>query len=153
MTVGAQVSVSCWGSSGCLAVGYGAMKWNGTKWSAIVEPAATVESVACTSSTFCLDVGQNGSQRAAAWRWNGSSWKTLTAVNPASTDDVLYSVKCASATSCEAVGTHGSGPPDTWLLVEPWNGICWSRQSTTGAPGASSRSYTGRGRRFPGMEP
>ena len=130
-----QLSVSCWSSSGCLSVGGTAMRWNGTAWKAIIKPTGLLKSVACTSATFCLAVGQNNYERAATWKWNGSGWKSLTTYNPASTDNVLYAVKCASATSCEAVGAHGYGSNDrTWPLAEHWNGTSWSHQSTTGAP-------------------
>ena len=134
-SVDTQLSVSCWSSSGCLSVGSGAMRWNGTACSAIAKPTGTVESVACTSSTYCLAVGENTSSRAAAWKWNGSSWKTLAAYNPGSTVNILFAIRCASASSCEAVGTHGNGSNSgTWPLAEHWNGRSWSHQSTTGAP-------------------
>lgn len=152
-TVGAQVAVSCSGSSACVAVGShaagspSAMRWNGSTWSALPVPslAASLNGVSCVAATYCMAVGQTTGQRAGAWLWNGSTWAARTAYNPKSTDNTLNAIRCAAKTSCEAVGSHGnisSGSLITYPLAEFWNGRAWTRQSTYGAPTGSLASVS-----------
>ncbi|MHB8263478.1 MAG: protease pro-enzyme activation domain-containing protein [Acidimicrobiales bacterium] len=148
--------VSCTSSSFCAVVDESgdALTWNGSSWSNPVSidsaNAGGLYGVSCTSTTFCMAVG-NG-----AVTWNGSSWSQpvsssadgpvscrspsfCVAVNfngdaltwngsswsnPVSVDPNgggLYSVSCASTTFCAAADAHGN--------VVTYNGSSWSAPS------------------------
>ena len=125
------LSVSCVTPTFCAAVGGwgpGANQssvmelWNGTSWT-ISSPTqglvnnlvSQLNGVSCTSTTFCVAVGDNGTTV-----WNGSSWQ----VGPA-LSGVYTSVSCVSPSSCTAVGnlfgqTHS---------VATYNGSSWTAGS------------------------
>ncbi len=139
-------SISCTGSSFCMAVGgysecnyyclYGehttyptlAEVWNGTMWSIVPSPgtaAGGLSDVSCTSSTFCMAVGESGPNTLAE-NWDGTAWSIVASPN-ANNENSLSSVSCSSPTSCEALGEDSVTlePPDMGL-AESWDGTSWS---------------------------
>ena len=94
-------------------------------WSIIPSPATgTLNSVSCTSSTFCIAVGTEIES------WDGTAWTVVPSPSPSgSTGSGFYGVSCLSATNCTAVGysyngTDGSANYQT--LIESWDGTAWS---------------------------
>ena len=137
--------VSCTSRMFCVAVGYHVTKkgvsktlvesWNGTTWSIVSAPdkgsgANTLNGVSCTSSTFCVAVGDYSSYGydTLVETWNGSHWS----ITPSPGEDRytdLYGVSCTSSNFCEAVGYY-TNPHMHGTLVETWNGTTWSIVST-----------------------
>ena len=140
-------AVSCFAENNCIALGaYGfaagpgtpsAEHWNGTRWSAVAAPAdgMSLNAVACPSASFCIAVGENYSNLAQAWSWNGTAWTDQATYLHRAPSSVLYAIECAGASSCEAVGSYSDA--NTYPLAESWNGTTWSGQSTHGAPTGS----------------
>lgn len=150
--------VSCWSSTGCMAVGryldrevqFAAVaeSWNGSSWSVMpmAAPAAlrriSLGGVSCWSVSGCVAVGtgytSSNTQAPFAERWNGARWLFSTVPLPAGAGaGELLGLSCTGASACTAVGeTHGGGTEQT--LVDRWNGSAWSAQPTpnpaNGAP-------------------
>ena len=147
-------SVSCAGTSFCMAVGswnngtgltQGLIEeWNGTAWSISAAPNppddtdSPLTAVSCASSSFCLAVGYTGgnepTSRPFAELWNGSTW-SLQYANPAfplppsGFRGQLYGVSCQSASFCMAVGSwEGLGGTPQGLAMT-WNGSGWTDTS------------------------
>jgi hypothetical protein len=129
--------VRCRSTTFCIAVGAQgnssfvgtlAEKWNGTTWSVLStpnvsgSPANFLNSVSCTSATFCMAGGEDqssGSTQATLTEvWNGSTWAIVPSGSPGS-DDMINSVSCTAATGgnfCLAVGDKS-----TLTLVEKYS--------------------------------
>jgi len=74
------------------------------------SPANFLESVSCTSTTFCMaggdSQGSGSTQDTLTETWNGSSWAIVPSISPTS-DSVINSVSCTTATGgnfCLGVG-------------------------------------------------
>jgi hypothetical protein len=79
-----------------------------------------LEGVSCTSSSFCLAVGDNGSGGpATATEWNGTSWVTAPGTPPSA---ILRSVSCVSSSSCTAVGFS---PTFFQAAISDFDGSSW----------------------------
>ena len=133
------LGVSCVSAKYCMAVGtYDANgnslavtdKWNGRKW-ARVNPqqppgsdVSILESVSCTSATFCLATGASR-LGVLAESWNGTSWRRLRARNPASSFAELTGVSCSSRDSCVGVGAFAAVGGGAASLTETWAGKSW----------------------------
>jgi hypothetical protein len=134
------LGVSCVSAKYCMAVGtYDASgnslavtdKWNGAKW-ARVNPqqppgsdVSILESVSCTSATFCLATGASR-LGVLAESWNGTSWRRLKAPDPAGSFAELTSVSCSSPDSCVGVGAFAAVGGGAASLTETWNGKSWT---------------------------
>jgi IPT/TIG domain len=141
-------SVSCTGSSFCMAVGYYSANgsssndalmesWDGSFWSLQLgnSPSASFNEmygVSCTSPSFCVAVGTDeatgGAFDTLIQTWNGSVWTTVTSPSPGSSN-FLWSVDCISSTFCAAAGDYYNGSTDV-PLTEMWNGTSWSLSSS-----------------------
>jgi hypothetical protein len=140
------VSVACTSSTFCLAVGRMLVRfeeeifrvryplaetWNGSEWRAQSMPATTeydLQDVSCTSTTFCMTVGQNRGTSSLALSWNGTEWTTRETPT-VGTRSILLSISCTSTTSCAAVGyALVSGAFQT--LAMRWDGTSWSTEET-----------------------
>ena len=144
----ALFAVTCPNTKSCFAVGnYVAgsgqrtlvVRWNGSKWAGLLSPTppgstnAGLNGVACPSAKSCFAVGSfhfGTSNRNLSLHWNGSTWGTLAAANPAGTTSTLFrGVSCPSTTSCFAVGYY-QGKGGVKSLVEHWNGHGWGVMSS-----------------------
>lgn len=145
--------ISCPSSNFCVAVGMyvdgsaeGAplvVEWNGSRWEdvAISLPAGTtasfLSSVACTSATFCIAVGQfirnqtTGSFRPLSEVWNGSAWAPAVVPMPSdAATGMLKGVACLSADSCTSVGNFAIAGGAPIPLADQWNGTSWVNERT-----------------------
>jgi hypothetical protein len=153
-------AISCPSASFCIAVGqyedtagylYPLIdSWNGSTWSAVTPPAllstaateasthefSALQSVDCTSSTFCVAVGSYVDTAAHTEplieTLNGTTWSALAAPVPSTADTTshphgaLYNVNCASASFCVATGVFNDMADYNPGLLEQWNGTSWT---------------------------
>jgi hypothetical protein len=154
--------VSCVSSNYCIAVGQAyldnayvpiAERWNGTNWTRLsvpnptTAPHATLLSVSCVSTKFCMATGQYEAPSTEgapylplAEKWDGSQWKVVSTPNPKfSFDTQLSGVSCASASRCVAVGEQSA----TSAVIEVWNGQAWSFQNVPAPPDGSRDELAG----------
>ena len=150
------VSVTCPSAKDCTAVGgeansrkqFGplAEQWNGHRWRVTQRgdpagiTAGTLFSVSCARANNCVAAGMwQGRKRnvTLSERWNGHSWKRLTAVKvPRSA--ALTGVHCTSTNFCMAVGEIASpGRPGEVALAETLTNGAWHRVATPPVPGSS----------------
>ena len=138
--------VSCVNFDTCTAVGYYAnssgvaqtlvevLDNSGNDWVIVTSPneadstSDVLNSVSCTSSSFCEAVGHffldDGFDSTLVESWNGTAWSIVSSPN-ASDDNNLASVWCTSSTDCVAVGDEAS-PAFTYTLIESWDGTSWT---------------------------
>jgi hypothetical protein len=95
-------------------------------WRLVHSPSprvgATLESVSCATSTFCVAAGLADS--GLIEEWNGATWSIVPSPSPG-TGSALMSVSCASTTFCAAVGSYG-GESSGGTLIDLWNGHVWT---------------------------
>src|SRR5262249_40993364 len=151
------LSVSCTSASACTAVGGRltppgkptgtlAERWDGHTWHIQPTPnppgrgVKLLNSVACTSRSSCMAVGNEFERATDASRdpaesvgtlperWNGRTWRTVPPSKPAPAgpNAALNGVACTSASACTTVGNQT--PVKT--LAERWNGRRWQVQAT-----------------------
>lgn len=136
--------ISCVSSSACWAVGPKEVvpatnetmvqRWNGSSWSLQSSPnpeggERNLESVSCTSQTFCMAVGlaTNGGYKPFGLKYNGSSWTLQELAIPAGgTQAWPFAVSCVASRGCQAVGQFWNGTStirpfaeDTWRAAAP----------------------------------
>jgi hypothetical protein len=89
----------------------------------------------CSNAWDCWEVGlvipatQHGQPQAFARHWDGSTWSSVSGVQPPGRQSsVLYDVSCATSSDCWGVGAQqaGSRTNEPLVLVEHWNGTGWS---------------------------
>ena len=92
--------------------------------------------ISCTSTQFCMAVGDVGS-KALAERWDGKRWHFMAlqkTATPGFTGPSFSNVGCGGPNSCMAVGlAKASGALG---VVEHWNGKSWKEQPTPTMRGA-----------------
>jgi hypothetical protein len=164
---GALLSVSCVNGGTCVAVGdettvnaqgraetllYAARKASGTSWKATAVPQPTnepyyddLDGVSCTSTAFCMAVGEADNSEAVAETWNGTSWTAQTVPNPAGGGAIgLYGVSCVSSTACMAVGSYVNSTGEIqYGLAESWNGTSWTAMPTASEPNDQAAALNG----------
>ena len=176
-------TLSCTSSTFCVSVGSDddsqtlAEEWNGTSWSVMATPnpdnpgddqSATLKGVSCTSSTFCVAVGDGGSAQGnysytyatLVESWNGSAWSIVSSEDPSSFEsgvaydnddpikDELNGVSCTNSDYCVAVGDYNTiedpGGQDeyfpTYTLVESGGAGGFSVTSSPSPAGGSPYS-------------
>lgn len=160
--------VSCTSSSFCVAVGESRnasgyfdgliLTWSGTAWTpsqapvppdAANNPVAALTGVSCSSSSYCLAVGQyrtSPKDQSELLSWSGGAWTPSRAPLPANVASnqaeagYLVGVSCVSASSCTAVGSYGDGTiGGPWVLTE--TGDSWT---SVGAPQPSDSTGNGQ---------
>jgi hypothetical protein len=121
------LGVSCWQSTGCVAVGGDfngsevlapiVDRLNGTSW-ALQKDAAPADSemwgVSCQSAQSCTAVGEHDAPgeppvtaASVAEHWNGTGWTLQTVPAPAKTHGaVLSGVSCLGPVYCTAAGSY-----------------------------------------------
>ncbi|HWT89863.1 MAG TPA: hypothetical protein VN179_01985, partial [Solirubrobacterales bacterium] len=158
-TSSALRAVSCVSPTICMAIGtYSdnsssrpfAMRLDGSSWSvhataapADAKGAVQLHSVACTTATTCVAVGQYVSvagsfnlpaqERTLVERWDGAGWSVQASPNPAEEEfSALTGVSCSSETVCTAVGKSrpAKAEEDIVTLGMRWAGEVWSLQPT-----------------------
>jgi hypothetical protein len=135
-------SVSCTSPTNCVAVGFYSDQfntgdqtlvesWDGTAWSVVSSPSPSItndlNSVSCTSSTWCVAVGSyytGSASFALVESWDGTTWSINS--NPGGSSPV-FGVSCTSSTSCMAVGWPNSNVD---ALAMTWDGTSWSAVAT-----------------------
>jgi hypothetical protein len=168
--------VSCTAPTACTAVGYFwrdragtasstlAVRWDGRRWSVestptpntpepIGESGARLFDVSCTSSTFCMAVGDDSEENSVGLTelWNGERWSIRAVASPpGAVGGSLSDISCTSSTACTAVGVWAgdvsSGDRFVLPLVERWNGASCAIQSAPGLDGLRARSPAFRAR-------
>ncbi|HWF34390.1 MAG TPA: hypothetical protein VG295_03435, partial [Solirubrobacteraceae bacterium] len=153
-------SVSCPSAVFCVAVGethstgriglgnlaaYGAMRalvemWDGVGWTVVPSPGAGLRasglfSVSCTSSQFCIAVGEHGEAELAEI-WNGTSWRLQSTPTVTKTGTWPMAISCLAAAVCEEVGGYNTNMRTGVAVGEPlaerWDGHRWSAQHAPG---------------------
>jgi hypothetical protein len=160
---GELYGVACTSSTACMAIGqtvapptitFFSEQLSGSTWTIkpVPLPSGTptgnfspgdFTGVACTSATFCIAVGDAGTQQASrvhlAERWNGTSWSVMTYPQ---TYGHLKGIVCASTVSCIAVGdkTSSNGGAPVLAVVARFNGSTWTVQSVPKPAGSQYSS-------------
>ncbi len=146
--------VTCRSSKFCVAYGdyadvandtqafvavYNGSNWSNQELASILNlhGAAEVDSVFCTSSTFCTASGSyhdgSSTRRAFASIYNGSTWSDqaiATTFSNGVTEIVsgLVNVTCRSTTLCIASGNYQDGGAVEHPFVSVYNGSTWADQ-------------------------
>ncbi|HEV2362299.1 MAG TPA: hypothetical protein VGS21_11395 [Acidimicrobiales bacterium] len=118
--------------------------WNGTSWTLHKMPLPAgipfgwLNGVSCTSTTFCVAVGQgipmSGPAVGLIETWNGTTW----AVTTGAKDVDLYAVSCPTDRFCAATGSIGVfNTNKQYTYAETFNGSSW-RHTTTATPSGAS---------------
>lgn len=132
--------VSCWSSTGCMAVGdyddydteasYSA-EWNGKSWTTKKTAEKTEDGylywqylagVHCFSATNCVAVGDGeglSDGDAYVQTWNGSKWSLSTP--DVGLDAGFYAISCSSTSFCMAVGGNSSQPVAMTRVGSTWS--------------------------------
>lgn len=100
--------------------------------------AGIINSLSCSSSRFCIAVGDSGygGDQAFAEIWNGTIWSIQRIARVAGATD-LSSVSCTSRSACIAVGARfDSALTNETPLIERWDGASWSVERVPGTHGA-----------------
>jgi streptogramin lyase len=145
--------VSCTSATFCLAVGqrvttevesaYGE-SWDGTKWTPVKistsgyfpfgNEFSWLESVSCTSTTWCMGAGEESFGGEEGWqgigaRWTGSELVLLRV--PTEHQNDLVRISCSGQEACIATGNQeiriGSG--EWGSVIEVLNGSTWFNQA------------------------
>jgi hypothetical protein len=145
--------VACARVTSCWAVGYStigahtipyAEHWNGGAWSELALPYPAHETlvvnllraVSCPAARLCFAdggyLGQSGFEASLIERWNGRSWKIVTApVLRRSTTTDLEGLSCARARDCWATGDWLHNAVRGGALGYHWNGRRWTSVAIT----------------------
>ena len=126
--------------------------WQSIPASPTLGPLASLSTVQCLSSSFCVSVGSKlgssgGSSyfysKPVALVWNGVSWRNISPPrDKAATMQDFLGAYCWSSQSCDAVGMSGTYGGTYQTLVEKWNGSVWSRVPSR-SPGFGSDYLAG----------
>ena len=170
-TSGVLDAVSCSSSTACTAVGhYGGdfgvnpglvARWDGKAWS-LQQPAVpagadgfVLTSVSCPSRSDCVAAGYAiphlGSDSLLVERWNGKAWSVQPTPNPAAVPGGVYvearlwGISCVASAACTAVGDYDAGTGVSRTLVERWNGVEWTIESSPNPGDLNSDEFIGDG--------
>lgn len=120
------------GESAVVTVGASVRAHASHGWASVSVPAVTttrgLQSVACSSTRFCVAVGSSSTIRHARSKallevWNGSRWSKRETPSPAGRQ--FDSVSCTSPRSCVAVGNYFATATASVPFSEIWNGKHW----------------------------
>jgi hypothetical protein len=145
-------SVACTTASWCMAVGASsttgsgghalAEVWNGSAWSIVATPTAPgsegggwFEEVSCSSSAFCVEVGESIDAE-----WNGTEWGTQGMTVPSHGHaEILHGLSCPTGAACQAVGSYENEASAQLTLAE---GLTPPLTETTAATSVSGGGAT-----------
>lgn len=92
--------------------------WNGTIWTTTQTPAAgALAAVSCTSTTYCVAVGEAPSGSTLTEIWNGATWTAQQSAGGGSWDGL----SCASAGACVAARADPAVG-----IADSWDGTSWT---------------------------
>ncbi len=144
-------SVSCVGSSFCLAVGGSgtgplAETWNGKAWANVTvalptgDTGGTLSSVSCVASGVCQTLGTafDGTNNVVFGnQWNGTALSLTSAATPTASGSTpapsASGMSCVSPTWCIAAGVNDTQVTSSAPFSELWNGTSWSLLTTPAA--------------------
>ncbi|HEX9030386.1 MAG TPA: hypothetical protein VF834_00990, partial [Streptosporangiaceae bacterium] len=111
-----------------------AAEWNGSAWTQEGAPttgghSAGLDSVSCTSASFCMAVGETRYGQATMMTWDGATWQLQTP-----SQAIPSIVTCTSETSCVAASSTG---------IESWAAGVWQPFAPVAIPGGTSIAVTG----------
>jgi hypothetical protein len=151
----ALYGVSCGAASACKAVGSfvntsGVTQtllesWNGTSWATNFLAGGvlgnSLVAVSCESSGSCQAVGNyvntSGVTQTLVAAWYGGAWLIVPTPDVGTATNKLAAVSCVTDSFCKAVGSYVNSSGVTQTLIESWNGVAWtidtSANSGTGA--------------------
>lgn len=158
--------VSCTSATFCMAAGDSSdgggvnpeqtliVKWDGKGWKAVSAPdtspaqANQLNSVSCTSSSFCTAVGQYTSSSdnlaTLAQKWNGTSWSITKSPDTSATQsNLLSAVSCTSTSLCVSGGYYSGSLGFDQVLAQKWNGTSWSKTLIQSAGTPSDNNLNG----------
>jgi hypothetical protein len=100
---------------------------------------STMSAVSCATATWCFAIGEypnhsRSSSLILADRWNGKSWRKITAPTPA--NGHTKGVGCASNRSCILVGLKQPSFNVSSPFAERWNGRRWRVTTLPAVPGS-----------------
>src|ERR1700704_258617 len=125
-------------------------KWNSVEAEEpITAKFATFYGISCTSSTFCMAVGQwsesvsSPPYKALADIWNGSSWTAVLFSGGVgiTKESTFRGVSCPATEECEAVGSYVTSEGVEKSLVYIWKSKEWKVQTTSDPTGAKATSF------------
>jgi hypothetical protein len=93
----------------------------------------TLTGISCTSTTYCLAIGEEGGGNPAAEQWTGTAWTQQTVGTP-ETAASATALTCTSATVCLAVGGQTPFQTGDPAWAASFNGSSWTPMSAA-APG------------------
>ncbi len=107
--------------------------------------SSALERISCMPTALnyvCMAVGWatvtgEGSIRSLAEYWNGEWVQEFVPRPSGSTNSALTAVSCAKTTTCKAAGENAAG---SQLLVEGWEGVKWSIETSPSPSGESISS-------------
>jgi hypothetical protein len=121
-------------------------EWNGTVWSFMPNsyqgsPNGYLGDVTCTSASFCVALGGDGSTGTPYYlEWNGIGWSLMT---PPADNSLPADASCVSPTFCMAFASSNSGNVSTEAVE--WNGTAWSTVATFPQTSAVVTEFQGEG--------
>jgi hypothetical protein len=130
--VGQLGGIACPSVSVCFALGQDViLKLAGTRFVRMTAPnppvdiVRTLTSISCTSTKFCMSVGNDGGNAPVVERWDGKHWSVLKFSSPAAPYATqVNAVSCLASSSCLVAGEYGTNSGAA-LLIEQWNGKKW----------------------------
>jgi hypothetical protein len=150
-------------ASTCVAVGASlavgtqqqnlAETWDGTAWTIQSMPSipggtdVALSAISCGGASSCMAAGSyvvGNQSHVLAEMWDGSSWNVEILPVPAGAlTTQLSGVSCSGPKACTAVGWYSTSTTISTALVERWNGIGWSMQTTANPTNALETSFQG----------
>jgi hypothetical protein len=100
-------------------------RWNGTAWSVVPGPDATLNAVVALSPTDAWAVGLGGEVE----QWNGTAWASVAVPNPNPSDTAgnnLTSITAVSASDIWAVGEFTNTSYTNSAYAEYYDGSSWT---------------------------
>lgn len=100
---------------------------------------AIFQGVSCSSSKYCMAVGEiNSGNAPMAYLWNGAKWSPTNVLVEGEDSTNLFGVSCVKPNECFAAGFFGSENNNTpRTLVEEWTGSTWMILPKTPDPGGA----------------
>jgi len=130
---GGLTDVSCASSTECPATGFYftsvqgnsfslADLWNGQRWRILNPPRIELDTVSCTSASFCMAVGNSTGEM-----WNGRKWRTQKLPGLFGIGPGITGVSCVSRSDLQGV--------EGFNVAEFWSGTARRRLATAGPGG------------------